>query len=641
MKKACLICGFLTLVQIGGLLAQEYSVIDRRAIKFFEEGEQFLLRRQLDEAMHSFQAAYDRSSDFFEAYLRHAQVLLTKGLHERSLEIAEKGERRLKADKEKQFKGRFGWLMVQIFLGMGEFEKALEKMDETTPYLDESFLASENFQKSKERLDFISEHLDSPLSITKERLPEPLNRFRLQYFPVLTADSKKILFTKRDGLHQQDNEDIYVSFYDGENWTAPESISNTINTRYNEGTCTISADGNILIFTSCDTPDSFGSCDLYLTERVNGIWQKPANMGKNVNSRYWDSQPSLSADGSVLFFSSNRREGFGGNDIWFTERLSNGVWSEAKNLGENVNTPKDEVSPFIFFNNEMLFFASDGHLGFGGKDIFVSRFDGQEFGPPRNLGYPINDHNDQLALFITAQQDYAYYTQNAYIEGRPDSSFLYRFEFPKTIDLGEKIIVTEGKVLDATSGMPVDARLSLVNLANDSTMYEFRSDGKTGDFVMLYPDDKGLSGLYVEKKGFIPRIYNVDRDSLKNRKNISIELDPIESGKNFVFENIFFDFDKADLKDESISSLSRLTKFLQEHPSLRILIEGHTDNVGGAAYNETLSMKRANAVKEYLSRLGIDEARLETVGRGDKQPLMDNDTEENRALNRRIEVIIM
>ncbi|WP_114749143.1 OmpA family protein [Pleomorphovibrio marinus] len=640
MKKAVLIWGFLMVLLVNGLFAQEYSIIDRRAIKFFEDGEQFLLRRQLDEAMANFQAAYERSSDFFEAYLRHSQVLLTKGLHQQSLEIAEKGERRVKPNKEVPFKGRFGWLIVQVYLGMGEFEKAIEKLEESSAYMDDSFKASDSYRKSKEQLDFISTHLSEPLAITKERLEEPLNRFRLQYFPVLTADSKKILFTKRDGLQNQDNEDIYVSYYDGESWTEPQSISQAINTRYNEGTCTISADGNILIFTSCDTPDSFGSCDLYLTQRVNGVWQKPANMGKNVNSRYWDSQPSLSADGSVLFFSSNRREGHGGNDIWFTERLSGGGWSEARNLGENVNTPKDEVSPFIFFNNEMLFFASDGHMGFGGKDIFVSKFDGKEFGPPMNLGYPINDHNDQLALFITAQKDYAYYTQNAFIEGKPDSSFLYRFKFPESIDLGEKILVTEGRVLDAKSGKPVDAKLSLVNLSNDSTMYEFRSDGKTGDFVMLYPD-KGISGLYVEKKGFLPRIYNVERDSLKNRKNLSIELEPVESGKNFVFENIFFDFDKADLKPESISSLSRLMKFLQEHPEVNILIEGHTDNVGGSSYNENLSLKRALAVKEYLMKLGIGENRLETVGRGDKKPLKDNETEENRALNRRIEVIIL
>jgi outer membrane protein OmpA-like peptidoglycan-associated protein len=489
-------------------------------------------------------------------------------------------------------------------------------------------------------LEFIVDELANQKDIFKERLPEPLNTFQLQYFPVLTADSKKILFTKRDGLKNFEHEDIFVSYFEDDQWTVPQPISQTINTSYNEGTCTISADGNILIFTSCDTPDSFGSCDLYITQKINGKWQRASNMGRNVNSRFWDSQPSLSADGRVLFFSSNRTGGFGGNDIWYSERTEDGSWTEATNLGPHVNTAKDEVSPFIFFNNEVLFFASDGHLGFGGKDLFMSNFEMGAFGPPTNLGYPINDQKDQLALFITAQQDYAYYTENSYLDGKGDSSFLYRFNFPKEIDLGENIIVSEGKVLDKNTGEPLDARLSLVNLANDSTMYEFLSDGKTGEFLMLYPD-KSLTGLYVEKKGFIPRIYNVDRDSLKNRSNIHIELDPVESGKNFVFENVYFDTNKADLKESSASSLKILAAFLDQHPEVRIQVEGHTDNVGGVAYNKALSLKRAESVKSYLVDLGIASQRMETLGKGDSSPLKPNDSEENRSFNRRIEVIIM
>ncbi|MEX0884737.1 MAG: OmpA family protein, partial [Cyclobacteriaceae bacterium] len=265
-----------------------------------------------------------------------------------------------------------------------------------------------------------------PKPIEKERLPPPLNQFRLQYFPVLTADSRRMFFTKRDGLQPYQNEDIFISNQTNGGWTKPESISARINTKYNEGTCTISADGNILIFTSCDTPDSFGSCDLYLTQKVSGEWQKPINMGREVNSREWDSQPSLSADGSLLYFSSNRPEGHGGNDIWFTERKPDGSWSKARNLGPKINTIRDEVSPFIFFNNLVLFFASDGHAGFGGKDLYMSTYGPQGFEVPENLGYPINDHNDQLALFISAQKDYAYYTENVFEEGRMDGSYLYR-----------------------------------------------------------------------------------------------------------------------------------------------------------------------------------------------------------------------
>ncbi|MCC5936741.1 MAG: OmpA family protein [Lunatimonas sp.] len=618
---------------------QEYSIIDRRAIRLYEEGEQFSGTRQWDEAAKSYQAAYERSSDFFEAYLRHSQVLLTRGSLDKAMEIAEKGARRVK--NQQGFKGRFGWLISEIHFQKGDFQAAIETFEASVPLLEESLKETERFQQRSRQLEFISEQLGEQLDIHKERLPDPLNGFRLQYFPVLTADSKKILFTKRDGLQNHEHEDIYVAYLDDEeNWSPPQPISQSINSRYNEGTCTISADGNLLIFTSCDTPDSFGSCDLYLSQKLKGVWQRPVNMGKNVNSRFWDSQPSLSADGRVLFFSSNRREGFGGNDIWYSERLDDGSWGVAKNLGPKVNTERDEVSPYIFFNNEVLFFASDGHLGFGGKDLFLSRFSGGEFGEPQNLGYPINDQNDQLALFITAQMDYAYYTENIFHEGRPDSSFLYRFNFPQDIYLGEKILVTEGMVLDAKTGEPIDARLSLVALENDSTMYEFRSDGKTGQFLMLYPD-KGQAGLYVEREGFVPKIFNVEKDSLKNRDNLVISLDPIESGTYFIFENVFFDFDRTDLKENSIASLNRLKAFLTQNPGLRIRIEGHTDNVGNTAYNEKLSRQRAESVRDFLIQAGVASETVDVLGKGDKSPLVPNDSEENRALNRRIEVVIL
>src|SRR5690606_12375827 len=159
----------------------------------------------------------------------------------------------------------------------------------------------------------------------------------------------------------------------------PVPIDESINTRYNEGTCTISADGNILIFTCGDAPDSFGSCVLYISYKINGSWQKATNMGNIINSRSWDSQASLSVDGSMLFFSSNRRGGYGGNDIRYSHRLEDGSWAEVKNIGSKINTPQDEVSPFIYFYNELLFFSSEGHMGFGGKDLFMSKLENGEF----------------------------------------------------------------------------------------------------------------------------------------------------------------------------------------------------------------------------------------------------------------------
>jgi outer membrane protein OmpA-like peptidoglycan-associated protein/tetratricopeptide (TPR) repeat protein len=639
MMRQVLLVFLLTFVACLQVQGQAYSIIDKRAIGYYEEGESFLSRKQFGEAADKFRDAYQRSKDFYEAYIRHAQTLLTTGRSEEALEVVRLAENRLAIKDSDLFRGRLAWLKGQVLVEMGHFEEALEAVEQSTPYLTEEFTASDSYRENMQQFRMIEEGIRNPLSLNKEKLPAPLNRFQLQYFPVLTADGKRIFFTKRDGMSARDHEDIFFSNRDEGDWTVPEPISLSINTRYNEGTCTISADGRLLIFTSCDTPDSFGSCDLYLTERVNGSWQKPRNMGRNVNSRFWDSQPSLSADGRMLFFSSNRPEGKGGNDIWFSKRDETGQWSPAENLGQPVNTSGDEVSPFVFFNNTVLFFASDGHSGFGKKDLFISRYTSRGFGAPENLGYPINDQKDQLALFITAQKDYAYYTENSYHQGKADSSFLYRFDFPEEIDLGENLVVTEGRVLNEQTGEPVEAVLSLVNLENDSTLYTFRSEGEAGTFTMIYPD-KSFSGLYVEKQGYMPRIFNVDRDNLKNQKNLEIYLEPISSGNRFVFENVFFDFDDTRLKSASISSLKRLVAFLETHPAISITIAGHTDNVGSDAYNLTLSTQRALEVKEFLVESGVAESRIDTRGMGASDPLVSNETEENRAFNRRIEVII-
>ena len=622
--------------------AQTYSIIDGKAIKLYQEGEELTLSRQYGEAISKYRAAINREPSFLEAYIKASQLLITHGRLDEAEKMAMAGKSRLSGkNATAKHAADFGWLFSNLLLKQGKFTEAFRQFQEVDPLIDEAFKKSVYYTEMQSQMDFLGSQLGDIRSIEKEMLESPLNEFKLQYFPVLTADGEQILFTKRDGTGNLDKEDIFTSFADGEGgWTEPKSIAQTINSPYNEGTCSVTADGNILIFTSCDAPDSQGSCDLYVAYKVNGVWERPKNMGTKVNSRSWDSQPTLSADGRILFFSSNRRGGFGGNDIWYSVRQHDGSWSEAKNLGKAVNTSKDEISPFMFFNNEILFFASDGHQGFGGMDIFLSRVIDGEFQKPENLGLPINDQLDQVALFITAQKEYAYYTELTTESEQKDRSLLYRFKFPKEIYLGENLTVTEGKVFNSKTGQPVDATLSLVSLTNDSTLYQFQSDGKTGKFMMLYPEN-AVSGLYVEKKGYLPKIYNVERDKIQNVKDLKVELVPVGPGEEFVFENVFFEFDQYDLKPESMTSLKRLLKFLQENPNVNILITGHTDNVGSAAYNQTLSLRRAKSVQSFLVDQGLHPGRVLVEGQGDKSPMVPNSSPENQALNRRITIKIL
>ena len=640
MRKICF--GILFLLLVFSIQAQTYSIVDGRAIKLFEEAGQLTLARQYDQALEKYQAAIAREASFLEAYIKMAQLLMTQGKLEEAEKIALQGKNRLQGkNATRKLAGDFGWFFTNYYLKLGQYKEAINEFGLVENLVDDQFKKTIYFIDMVKQIDFLKTHIQDVKSVQKERLANPLNGFQLQYFPVLTADGEQILFTKRDGIKNTDKEDIYTSYLDSAGvWSNPVSISQTVNSIYNEGTCTVTADGNVLIYTSCDAPDSFGSCDLFISRKKNGIWQSPTNMGIKVNSSNWDSQPSLSADGRILFFSSNRKGGFGGNDIWYSVLQEDQSWAQAKNLGSVINTPKDEISPFMFFNNELLFFASNGHLGFGGMDIFISKVEGGEFQNPENLGLPINDQLDQVALFITAQKDYAYYTELVTNSISKDRSLLYRFKFPQDIYLGENLLVTGGKVFNSETNEPIEAKLSLVSLSNDSTLYEFRSDGKTGEFLMLYPEES-VSGLYVEKQGYLPKIYNVERDSIRNVKNLRVEMVPISRGEEFVFENIFFEFDKYELKSESFSSLKRLSNFMKENPQVRILISGHTDNVGNSSYNLQLSLQRAKRVQDYLFQQGFDSSRVEVEGKGDKNPMVPNSTLENQALNRRISIQIL
>ncbi|GGZ39539.1 hypothetical protein GCM10007049_36040 [Echinicola pacifica] len=636
MRKALV---FVFLFLFGTLLhAQQYSTENKRAIKSLQEGDELSARRMYDEAIAKYQSAVQKDASFTEAYLKWANLLVRKGDFDQALSVAQEADNNAAISSHN--KAELAWLTSAILLRKGDFPEAIARFEGAREFYDAELKATQAFQRMEKKVAFIKVQLENPLLIEKEQLPVPLNEFFLQYFPVLTADSRQVLFTKRDGISPADHEDIYTSFWSGGQWTEPVGLSTNINTRYNEGTCTISADGNIMIFTSCDAPDSYGSCDLYITYKQNGHWQVPKNMGEMVNSRFWDSQPSLSADGSILFFSSNRKGGLGGNDIYYSLRQENGSWAVPVNVGEPINTPSNEVSPFMYFNNETLFFASDGHIGFGGLDIFRSTISRTTFGKPENLGSPINDHRDQLALFITAQRDYAYYTENTLKNDRLERSFIYRFPFPKEIELGERLVVTSGRVYNEKTGDPISASLSLVNLENDSTMYQFRSEGDSGRFVMIYPD-KAVSGLYVEKQGFLPRIFNVEKDSLRDIENLKVSLRPLAQGEEFLFENVFFDFDQAILKPESTSSLVRLHKFLIDNPKVSIAVIGHTDNTGEQGYNEALSLRRAESVQDYLLNLGVEAKRISVKGMGASDPVMDNASAQGRARNRRIEIEIL
>ena len=616
--------------------AQEYSSRSNKAIKLYESSEDFIFRRQLPEAVYLLNQALEKDRAFIEAHLRIAYVyklmnnLLKQKEHLEAVIFYSKNPSRYK----------------NVYLALGEACYLLMQYDQAINFLNQ-FLA---FPTADPRLvpdanwlisnvNFAREKIKEPLDFEPVKMSERINQGPLQYFPVLTADESKIFFTRRESPEPQFDEDIYVSEKDSTGkWSFPFPISRAINTQYNEGTCTISADGKILIFTSCMGRSNFGSCDLFVSYREGIDWSRPVNLGENINSSSWDSQPALSADGRRLYFVSERPGGQGKRDIWMSEMNGEGDWDPAVNLGPVINTKEDDVSPFIHVNGQTLYYASKGRLGFGGYDLFSSELADGSWTEPKNLGYPVNTPEDQVSLFVAANGETAYYSLDSWTDRGTPTSMIYYFKMPEVITVTNKSYYVKGKIEDAETREALKASVELMDVNYNKLISRVYSDSIFGEYTMVLTEGSEYA-LYVEKPGYIfeSRHFSLPQGTDYQPIQMDFYLKKIQSGATTVLNNLFFDIDKYDLKPNSITELQKIINYLRNNPGLKIGILGHTDDTGTPEYNMRLSLKRAESVFQYLVEQGIDSARLTYQGFGQTEPAFPNDSEENRSKNRRIE----
>jgi outer membrane protein OmpA-like peptidoglycan-associated protein len=395
-----------------------------------------------------------------------------------------------------------------------------------------------------------------------------------------------------------------------------------------------------MFFTACQKADSYGGCDIYFAKKTGNRWSEAINIGEPVNSRYWESQPSISSDGRTLYFVSNRPGGKGGMDIWKSYINDHGRFSKPENLGDSINTRGTESGPFIHPDNQTLYFASDAWLGMGGLDLYVSRKGvTNQWKRPDNLGYPINTHKDEEFLIVNAKGNLAYFSSNR--EGSRGKD-IYNFEL---YDEAQPFQVTyvKGKVFDAVTNEKLKAKFELIDLETSKLVMEAFSHNKTGEFLVCLPVNKNYA-LNVSKTGYL---FYSENFSLKNPENPSetflmdIPLQPIREGAIVVLKNIFYETDKYDLKPESKAELSKLISFLNKNPKVNIEISGHTDNIGEDDYNIKLSRNRALSVYNYLTENEISNTRLSYEGYGENSPVASNETEKGRAQNRRTEFKIV
>lgn len=626
------------------IVAQELHTSSKKAAKYYEDSKDYFRSNNLVKAAELLEKAIELDSDFIEARfaLGNAYKLLTRDKPE-ALEKYEFHYRKcLELAPNDRKMAPIYFEIAQLDFQKGDYKAAKAKFTTFLSYSMTNNGQTAIARKSIASCDYAEIGMKNPVEFKPYEVDAIINTFKLQYFPVLSADQQMMIFTGRIGNDSKSDENMYASKKENGKWGKPENIQE-LNTEFNEGTCTISADGKVLIFTVCQGSAKrqvIGSCDLFVSYNVGGKWQEPQNMGNKVNSPYWDTQPSLTADGRTLYFISERSGGLGGYDIWRTKRGEDGSWGRAENV-RGVNTRANELAPFIHVNGTSLFFSSDGYANYGGYDLFRTELKNGKWETPTNLGYPINDHRNQMGLFITTDGKSGYYSHEETRGYTITSSKIFAFDLPEAMRPTVLSNYVKGTVYDAKTKKKLEAKIDLFNLANDSVESSVKSDAQNGDYLIVL--NKGSEyALYVNKEGYLFKSLSFNF-SEKDGKDVIIDiyLEQAVAGSKITLNNIFFETAKWDLQQKSKTELSRILRFMKENPSIKIEISGHTDDVGSDVANLDLSKKRAQSVVDYLTKSGIPATQLLSKGYGETTPLNPNTSDENRASNRRIEFKIL
>lgn len=630
---------FLFLLASSCLGQATLSTKSTKAIELYTEADNFRVRGQHAQAIELLNEAIAKDKKFVEAYYRLGLVYLTIKNYSKATENFEKGLS-LTSDIKKQ--KVFWYDLGETYLLTGQYDKAIATLTDFVRVENQNRQKLDRANLMLKNAQFAKSNQVEKASYQQRKLSDTVNCFAMQYFPVLTADQQELIFTRRLVGIGDDDEDLVVARKDPQGrWYSPVSISKNINSKFNEGTCTISADGRKLIFTSCTGRRGYGSCDLFESTKVGNDWSGPVNLGPNVNSSEWESQPSLSADGRTLYFVSDRRGGFGRRDIWFSTQDEAGSWTKAQNLGAPVNTQYEEYSPFIHVNGRTLYFASNGLVGFGGFDIYFSERTDKGWSLPENIGSPINDHEDQFSLFITADGKKGYYAHEEMTASGIPMGKLYEVQIPEAKQVRFKSNYVKGVVKDKKTGKELKARIELFDINKNAIVSMVQSDSISGEYLMVLTQGSEYA-LYVNRKGYLFQSLSFDYSVVTDFEPVimNIALESALKGSVAVLKNIFFDVDKYDLKEKSITELEKIIQFLKENTQIRIEISGHTDNTGNQTHNQQLSEQRAKAVFTYLTDKGIDSKRLTWKGYGSSHPITPNDTDQNRQQNRRIEFLV-
>lgn len=515
----------------------------------------------------------------------------------------------------------------------------------------------------------------TPERVFVDNLGPNINSAFPEYGPSITTDEETIFFTARrqnsigGKKTEYDNgyyEDVYSSYKAAGKWQAAKQLSKNVNTETHDAAAGLSPDGSKLYIYRNSGQDGG---DLYESVLFGTDWEVPVHMNKNINTKFHESTVSLSFDGRKLFFISDKISGIGDRDIYYSDLDIKGEWSVARNIGMDLNTKYSEEAVFMHPDGVTLYFSSKGHNTMGGYDIFKTKFVNGKWEKPTNLGYPINGPDDDVFFVVSGSGNRAYFASSK--QGGYGETDLYKITFlgPEKSPMlntqdqllamsaspvnnlkienavevkTAKLTLLKGHVRDGKSGSALEASIDLIDNDKNVIIATFKSNSSTGRYLVTLPSGKNY-GIAVKKDNYLfhSENFNLPEDADFQEFNLDIALKKIEVGSTIVLRNIFFDSDKAVIRNESTNELERLVKLLKENPAIKIELGSHTDADGSTDYNEKLSNSRSASVVEYLISKGIPAGRLVAKGYGESKPIGSNDTKEGKQKNRRTEFKIL
>lgn len=530
----------------------------------------------------------------------------------------------------------------------GDIKKAIKHYDSLTRFEKDKYVDLEKYYA----LVDLRRHIDTltPPQGALLNMGEEINSKFEDYGVTISRDNKKLLFTSKrkrntgrtKDLKPQIDEDIYIANKTDESfWETAKPFAN-INSLYNEGSPCITDDGKMLIFARCHAPDGLGNCDLMVSYQENdSTWTEPENLGENVNSYAWDSHPSLSVTEDTLFFSSDRKGGFGGADIYFSVKDRWGTWSEARNIGAVINTQKDEVSPFMHAIYGVLYFSSNGQLiNFGDFDIYKSYLTKSGWSEPQNIGPLVNGVGSEVYFTIDSKSEQLYYSRSEMDKTKvkaktknskrfDDNSDIFSFPLPMEAQPIATVKFT-GKVTEESTGETFEGMVSVIDL-DDKIEIAPKYLQADGSFQFNLINRKRYM-LIVQGENFfrLEEVFFLDSAKTVNLKTKSI--------KALTFQSIEFDGGSANLKSEMENDLHLVIDFLVSNPDFKLRIVGHTDAQGNAEKNLQLSQKRADAIKNYIVSYGsLAPERIIAIGMGSQKPIIiPEKNEADKKINRRV-----